>query len=178
MDVVVSRCAGIDIGKAEVVVCLRVPGSRGKRVSEVRTFSAVAREIKRLAEWLAEHQVSHVVMEATGQYWKPVWDVLAERGFELMLVNARHVKMVPGRKSEADATWLAELLEHGLLRGSFVPPRVVRELRDLTRYRKRLVQAQTSEGQRIAKILEDAGIKLDSLSHTCWVCQVGRCCGP
>jgi transposase len=102
MDVVVSRCAGIDIGKAEVVVCLRVPGSRGKRVSEVRTFSAVAREIKRLAEWLAEHQVSHVVMEATGQYWKPVWDVLAERGFELMLVNARHVKMVPA----ARATWL------------------------------------------------------------------------
>src|SRR6478752_5530467 len=100
MDVVVSRCAGIDIGKAEVVVCLRVPGSRGKRVSEVRTFSAVAREIKWLAEWLAEHQVSHVVMEATGQYWKPVWDVLAERGFELMLVNARHVKMVPGRKTD------------------------------------------------------------------------------
>src|SRR6202521_4702985 len=118
MDVVVSRCAGIDIGKAEVVVCLRVPGSRGKRESQVRTFSAVAGEINRLADWLAEHQVSHVVMEATGQYWKPVWDVLAERGFELMLVNARHVKMVPGRKTDvADATWLAELLEHGLLRG-------------------------------------------------------------
>jgi transposase len=97
----VSRCAGIDIGKAEVVVCLRVPGKRGKRVSEVRTFSTVAGQINRLADWLAEHQVSHVVMEATGQYSKPVWDVLAERGFELMLVNARHVKMVPGRK-----TWL------------------------------------------------------------------------
>jgi transposase len=93
--------------------------------------------------------------------------VLAENGFELMLVNARHVKIVPGRKTDvADATWLAELLEHGLLRGSFVPPRVIRELRDLTRYRKRLVQAHTSEGQRIAKILEDAGIKLDSVvSH-------------
>jgi transposase len=167
MDVVVSRCAGIDIGKAEVVVCLRVPGSRGKRVSQVRTFSAVAGEINRLADWLAEHQVSHVVMEASGQYWKPVWDVLDERGFELMLVNARHVKMVPGRKTDvADATWLAELLEHGLLRGSFVPPRTIRELRDLTRYRKRLVQTHTSEGQRIAKILEDAGIKLDSVvSH-------------
>jgi transposase len=165
MDVLVSRCAGIDIGKAEVVVCLRVPGPRGRRVSQVRTFSAVAGEMNRLADWLAEHQVSHVVMEATGQYWKPVWDVLAERGFELMLVNARHVKMVPGRKTDvADATWLAELLEHGLLRGSFVPPRVIRELRDLTRYRKRLVQAHTSEGQRIAKILEDAGIKLDSVA--------------
>jgi transposase len=165
MDVLVSRCAGIDIGKAEVVVCLRVSGPRGRRVSQVRTFSAVAGEMNRLADWLAEHQVSHVVMEATGQYWKPVWDVLAEHGFELMLVNARHVKMVPGRKTDvADATWLAELLEHGLLRGSFVPPRVIRELRDLTRYRKRLVQAHTSEGQRIAKILEDAGIKLDSVA--------------
>src|SRR4029077_1689458 len=156
---------GIDIGKAEVVVCLRVPGSRGKRVSEVRPVSAVAREIKRLAEWLAEHQVSHVVMEATGQYWRPVWDVLAERGFELMLVNARHVKMVPGRKTDvADAAWLAELMEHGLLRGSFVPPRAIRELRDLTRYRKRLIQTHTSEGQRIAKILEDSGIRLDSVA--------------
>jgi transposase len=110
MDVMVSRCAGIDIGKAEVVVCLRVPGSRGKRVSEVRTFSAVAGQINGLADWLAEHQVSHVVMEATGQYWKPVWDVLAERGFELMLVNARHVKMVPGRKTDLWLTrrgWLS-----------------------------------------------------------------------
>ncbi|WP_327344971.1 IS110 family RNA-guided transposase [Mycolicibacter icosiumassiliensis] len=167
MDVVVSRCAGIDIGKAEVVVCLRVPGPGRKRVSEVRTFRAFTGEIERLASWLAEHRVTHVVMEATGQYWKPVWDVLDEHGFELMLVNARHVKIVPGRKTDvADAVWLAELLEHGLLRGSFVPPRVIRELRDLTRYRKRLVQAHTSEGQRIAKILEDAGIKLDSVvSH-------------
>jgi len=167
MDVVVSRCAGIDIGKAEVVVCLRVPGARRKRVSEVRTFRAFTGEIVRLAAWLTEHRVTHVVMEATGQYWKPVWDVLAECGFELMLVNARHVKIVPGRKTDvADAAWLAELLEHGLLRGSFVPPRVIRELRDLTRYRKRLVQTHTSEGQRIAKILEDAGIKLDSvISH-------------
>src|SRR5271163_4071256 len=167
MDVVVSRCAGIDIGKAEVVVCLRVPGARRKRVSEVRTFRAFTGEIVRLGAWLTEHRVTHVVMEATGQYWKPVWDVLTECGFELMLVNARHVKIVPGRKTDvADAAWLAELLEHGLLRGSFVPPRVIRELRDLTRYRKRLVQTHTSEGQRIAKILEDAGIKLDSvISH-------------
>jgi transposase len=167
MQVVISRCAGIDIGKAEVVVCLRVPGRGRKRLSEVRTFRAFAGEIGQLADWLSEHRVTHVVMEATGQYWKPVWDVLDERGFELMLVNARHVKIVPGRKTDvADAAWLAELLEHGLLRGSFVPPRLIRELRDLTRYRKRLVQNHTSEGQRIAKILEDAGIKLDSVvSH-------------
>jgi transposase len=165
MDVVVSRCAGIDIGKFEVVACVRVPGPDGQRVSEVRTFTAFTADVERLADWLTEGQVTHVVMEATGQYWKPVWDVLGQRGFELMLVNARHVKMVPGRKTDvADAAWLAELLEHGLLRGSFVPPRPIRQLRDLTRYRKRLVQAHTSEGQRIAKILEDAGIKLDSVA--------------
>ena len=118
-------------------------------------------------------------MEATGQYWKPVWDVLAERGFELMLVNAQHVKMVPGRKSDvADATWLAELLEHGLLRGSFVPPRVIRELRDLTRYRKRLVQAHTSEGSASPKSSKTLASNLIRLSPTCWVCRVGRCCGP
>jgi transposase len=98
-----------------VVVCLRVPGSRGSRVSEVRTFSAVAGQIKRLADWLAEQEVSHVVMEATGQYWKPVWDVLAERGFELMLVNARHVKMVPGRKTDL-LTELSRDLEKGCVR--------------------------------------------------------------
>jgi len=104
-------------------------------------------------------------LEATGQYWKPVWYVLEDRGFELLLVNARHVKMVPGRKSDvADAAWLAELLEHGLLRGSFVPPPALRELRDLTRYRKRLTQQHTAECQRVQKVLEDAGIKLDSVA--------------
>ena len=104
-------------------------------------------------------------MEATGQYWKPVWYVLEDRGFELLLVNARHVKIVPGRKTDvADAAWLAELLEHGLLRGSFVPPPAIRELRDLTRYRKRLIQAHSAEIQRVQKILEDAGIKLDSVA--------------
>jgi transposase len=104
-------------------------------------------------------------MEATGQYWKPVWYVLEERGFELLLVNARHVKILPGRKTDvADAAWLAELLEHGLLRGSFVPPPAIRQLRDLTRYRKRLIQAHTAECQRVQKTLEDAGIKLDSVA--------------
>ena len=113
------------------------PGREGERVSQVRTVSAVAGKMNRLADWLAEHQVSHVVMEATGQYWELVWDVLAKKGFELMMVNALRVKMVPGRKTDvADATRLAELLEHGLPRGSFVPPRPIRELRDLTRYHK------------------------------------------
>ena len=104
-------------------------------------------------------------MEATGQYWKPIWYVLEDRGFDLKLVNARHVKMVPGRKTDlADAAWLAELLEHGLLRSSFVPPAAIRELRDLTRYRKRLIQTHTAEQQRVQKVLEDAGIKLDSVA--------------
>src|SRR5438034_7124361 len=104
-------------------------------------------------------------MEATGQYGKPIWYVLEGRGFELKLVNARHVKILPGRKTDVgDAAWLAELLEHGLLRGSFVPPPAIRELRDLTRYRKRLIQAHASETQRIQKTLEDAGIKLDSVA--------------
>jgi transposase len=115
-----------------------------------------------MADWFAAEGVSEVVMEATGSYWKPVWYVLEDRGFELMLVNVRHVKILPGRKTDVlDAEWLAELLEHGLLRGSFVPPATIRELRDLTRYRKRLIQAHTSEAQRIEKNLEDAGIKLD-----------------
>ena len=118
-----------------------------------------------MADWFAAEGVTEIAMEATGSYWKPVWYVLEERAFELKLVNAHHVKILPGRKSDVlDAEWLAELLEHGLLRGSFVPPPAIRELRDLTRYRKRLIQAHTSECQRIQKTLEDAGIKLDSVA--------------
>jgi transposase len=118
-----------------------------------------------MAEWFATEGVTEVVMEATGSYWKAPWYLLEDRGFELKLVNARHVKILPGRKSDVlDAEWLAELLEHGLLRSSFVPPAAIRELRDLTRYRKRLIQAHSSECQRIHKTLEDAGIKLDSVA--------------
>jgi len=166
MDVVLERCAGIDIGKDEVVACVRTPSATGKsRRKETRTFLSFTGELEAMADWFAAEGVTEVVMEATGSYWKPVWYVLEERAFELKLVNARHVKILPGRKSDVlDAEWLAELLEHGLLRGSFVPPLAVRELRDLTRYRKRLVQAHTSECQRIQKTLEDAGIKLDSVA--------------
>ena len=163
MDLIVERCAGIDIGKKEVVACVRTPASGGQgRHKEVRTFTAFTGDLEAMADWFAAEGVSEVVMEATGSYWKPVWYVLEDRGFELMLVNVRHVKILPGRKTDVlDAEWLAELLEHGLLRGSFVPPATIRELRDLTRYRKRLIQAHTSEAQRIEKNLEDAGIKLD-----------------
>lgn len=166
MDVMIERCAGIDIGKDEVVACVRVPGpgARG-RAKETRTFATFTDDLEAMAAWLGENGVSEVAMEATGSYWKPVWYVLEDRGLELKLVNAHHVKILPGRKSDVlDAEWLAELLEHGLLRGSFVPPAVVRDLRDLTRYRKRLIQAHTSECQRIQKTLEDAGIKLDSVA--------------
>jgi transposase len=161
LDTLYEHCAGIDIGKSEVVVCVRTPGERGTRRQQIRTFGAFTGRLAAMADWLAAEGVTHVVMEATGQYWKPVWYLLEERGFELLLVNARHVRMVPGRKTDVgDAAWLAELLEHGLLRGSFVPPAIIRQLRDLTRYRKRLIQAHTSESQRIEKTLEDAGIKL------------------
>jgi transposase len=166
MDVLIERCAGIDIGKDEVVACVRTPAPGGRgRGKETRTFPSFTGSLEEMADWFTDQGVTDVAMEATGSYWKPVWYVLEDRSFELTLVNAQHVKILPGRKSDVlDAEWLAELLEHGLLRGSFVPPPAVRELRDLTRYRKRLIQAHTAEGQRIAKTLEDAGIKLDSVA--------------
>jgi transposase len=166
VDVMLDRCAGIDIGKDEVVACVRTPGPgwRGRR-KDTRTFRSFIGDLEEMAQWFAAEGVTEVAMEATGSYWKPVWYVLEDRLFELKLVNAHHLKILPGRKSDVlDAEWIAELLEHGLLRGSFVPPLVVRELRDLTRYRKRLVQTHTSEVQRIQKTLEDAGIKLDSVA--------------
>lgn len=167
MELLVERCAGMDIGKDEIVACVRTPGPGGKgRAKQTRVFSSFTSGLEAMAEWFSAEGVTEVVMEATGSYWKAPWYMLEERErFELKLVNANHVKILPGRKSDiADAEWLAELLEHGLLRGSFVPPAAIRELRDLTRYRKRLVQAHTAECQRIQKTLEDAGIKLDSVA--------------
>jgi transposase len=165
VEVIYERCAGLDVGKDELVACVRVPDGRGGRRQEVRTFPTFTSGLEALAEWLAAEGVTQVVMEATGQYWKPCWYVLEEHGFELLLVNARHVKILPGRKTDVgDAAWLTELLEHGLLRGSFVPPAAIRQLRDLTRYRKRLIQAHTAECQRIHKTLEDASIRLGSVA--------------
>jgi transposase len=166
VDVLIERCAGIDIGKDEVVACVRTPAPGGRgRQKRTRTFSTFTGSLEAMADWFIAEGVTEIAMEATGSYWKPVWYVLEERSFGLKLVNAHHVKILPGRKSDVlDAEWLAELLEHGLLRGSFVPPPVIRELRDLTRYRKRLIQTHTSECQRIQKTLEDAGIKLDSVA--------------
>jgi transposase len=165
VEVINDRCAGLDVGKDEVVACIRVPDDAGGRHQELRTFPTFSSGLESLATWLQDHDVTQVVMEATGQYWKPIWYVLEERGLELLLVNARHVKILPGRKTDVgDAAWLCELAEHGLLRGSFVPPAGIRELRDLTRYRKRLIQTHTAECQRIHKTLEDASIRLGSVA--------------
>jgi transposase len=171
VDVLVERCAGIDIGKDEVVACVRTPAAEGRgRRKQTRTFASFASSVEAMADWLAAEGVYAIAMEATGPYWKPICYVLEDRAgqgqeWELMLVNAHHVKILPGRKTDVlDAEWLAELLEHGLLRGSFVPPPVIRQLRDLTRNHKRLIQDHTSECQRIQKTLEDAGIKLDSVA--------------
>jgi transposase len=165
VEVINDRCAGLDVGKDEVVACIRVPDDAGGRHQELRTFPTFSSGLESLATWLQDHDVTQVVMEATGQYWKPIWYVLEERGLELLLVNARHVRILPGRKTDVgDAAWLCELAEHGLLRGSFVPPAAIRELRDLTRYRKRLIQTHTAECQRIHKTLEDASIRLGSVA--------------
>lgn len=166
MDVIVDRCAALDVHKDTVMACVRRPGPSGKhRAQEVREFRTWTSSLRELRDWLAGEGVSQVAMEATGVYWKPVWHVLVELDAELLLCNAHHVKNLPGRKTDvADAVWLCQLLECGLLRGSFVPPAEIAELRDLTRYRTKLVQDRARETQRIQKLLEDANIKLDSVA--------------
>jgi transposase len=165
MEVIVERCAALDVHKNTVMACVRRPGADVRRAQEVREFRTFSSSLRDLRSWLAAEGVSQVAMEATGVYWRPVWDVLEPLvGVELLLVNAQHVKNLPGRKTDvADAIWLAQLLECGLLRGSFVPPPAIARLRDLTRYRKKLIEERTREVQRVQKLLETAGIKLDSV---------------
>lgn len=159
MDVIYPRCAGLDVHKQTVVACARVAGN-GPLLQEVRTFATTTSGLLELADWLESLGVEHVAMEATGVYWKPVWHVL-DGHFELVLANAAHVKNVPGRKTDVnDATWLADLLAHGLIRASFVPPVAVQELRTLTRTRKQFVRERSAHVQRIEKVLEDANLKL------------------
>ena len=166
MDVIVDRCAALDVHKDTVMACVRKAGPNGeRRVQEVREFRTWTSSLRDLRDWLAAEGVSQVAMEATGVYWKPLWHVLVDLDVELMLCNAHHVKNLPGRKTDvADAVWLCQLAECGLLRGSFVPPAEIAELRDLTRYRTKLVQDRARETQRIQKLLEDANIKLDSVA--------------
>lgn len=161
MDVVNARCAGLDVHKATVVAGVRVPGPQpGARRGETKTFATTTRGLRDLTNWLLTHGVTVVTMESTGVYWRPVYEAL-EGLVQLVVVNARHVKMVPGRKTDVkDCEWLAQLLECGLLRGSFVPPRAVRDLRDLTRLRKALIRERGHHVNRIAKTLELAHLKL------------------
>jgi transposase len=162
---VVDRAGALDVHKEQVTACVRVPGEdRRSRRQEVQEFKTTVRGLLAMADWLKAHGVTHVAMEATGVYWRPVWAVL-EGDFELMLCNAAHVKNVPGRKTDVgDAQWLCQLLEFGLLRGSLVPPKPVRELRELTRRRRTLVRERAQEVNRLHKSLEDTGIKLDCVA--------------
>jgi transposase len=164
MEQMLDRVAGLDVHRQTIAVCVRVPGEGRERAQHVRTFGTTAPELVTLRDWLEAHQVTDVAMESTGVYWKPVFYVL-EEAMRCLLVNASHVQKVPGRKTDVqDCVWLAQLLEHGLLRGSFVPPPPLRELRDLTRYRKSLIQERTREANRLHKVLEDAGIKLATVA--------------
>lgn len=164
MDVMYTRCAGLDVHKKTVVACRMRTSQGGEVEHETQTFGTKTGELLGLVDWLTEWEVSHVAMESTGEYWKPIYNLL-EGNVEVLLVNARHVKNVPGRKTDVkDAEWLAELLRHGLLRGSFVPPQVQRDLRDLTRYRTRVVRERTRLVNRIQKVLEGANIKLSSVA--------------
>ena len=164
METVVERPAALDVHKEQVTACVRVPGEGRSREQHVAEFPTTVAGLLTLFDWLAAFRVEQVVMEATGVYWKPVWAIL-EDGFECLLVNARHVKQVPGRKTDVkDAEWLCQLAEAGLLRASFVPPKPIRALRNLTRYRKTQIQERAREANRLHKALEDTGIKLDCVA--------------
>jgi transposase len=170
VEIIYERVAAIDVGKKIIAVAVRTPGERpGKRRQQLRKFNTYYRTLVEMVAWLVDEGITHVSMEATGVYWRPVFHALcaAERPLEILLVNARHVRNVPGRKSDAlDAVWLAQLTECGLLRGSFIPPAEIATIRELTRYRKKLIEQRTSELQRLAKVLEDGGIKIGSVAST------------
>ncbi len=159
MEIIVERGCGLDVHKKTIAACIMGKGIK----KEIRSFSTMTNDLLRLKKWLKEKGITHVAMESTGVYWKPVFNIL-EDSFEVILVNARHIKNVPGRKTDVkDSEWICKLLRNGLLQGSFIPPKDIRELRDLTRYRRKLVQAISSEKNRVQKILEDANIKLSSV---------------
>jgi transposase len=156
------RCAGLDVHKASVVAGVRIAAD-GKVIEEVRSFSTTTKGLLELSEWLTSHEVTHVAMEATGVYWRPVWHIL-DGNFQLVLANAAHVRNVPGRKTDVkDAVWLADLLAHGLIRSSFVPEKPVEEMRQLTRTRKQLVREVATHSNRLQKVLEDTNIKLGNV---------------
>jgi transposase len=164
METIYQCCAGLDVHQKTVVVCVRRLDAEGRLHKCVRTYSTFTTNLRALADWLAEEGVTHVAMESTGVLWKPVYNLLEGR-FEVLLVNAQHLKQVPGRKTDVkDCEWIAQLLQHGLLRGSFVPPRAQRELRELTRHRAKLAEEKTAVVNRVHKTLEDANIKLGAVA--------------
>lgn len=164
MEVVYTRCAGLDVHKQSVVCCRLVADERGQLVKEIRTFGTLTSDLLALADWLHAGQVTHVAMESTGVYWKPVFNLL-EGAVEILLVNAKHIKFVPGRKTDVkDAQWIAELLQHGLLKASFIPPAPQRDLRELVRYRIHLIDERAREVNRVHKVLEDANLKLSAVA--------------
>jgi transposase len=162
MEIVHAKCAGLDVHQKTVVACARI-AAKGRVTHEVRTFGTTTRDLLALAEWLTAHGCTHVAMESTGIYWTPVWHVL-EASFTLVLANPRHIRNVPGRKTDVnDATWIADLLAHGLIRGSFVPPEPIQDLRDLTRTRKQLMREIARHSLRIQKTLDRANVKLNTV---------------
>jgi transposase len=164
MDIVVERCAGLDVHKDTVVACVRSPGEGRRREQVIVTFGTTTVQLLALRDWLIARDVTLVGMESTGVYWKPVYYVL-EDAIECWLLNAQHLRNVPGRKTDvADAAWICQLVEHGLVRPSFVPPKPIRELRSLCRYRRSQIEERTREAQRLDKVLQDAGIKLSSVA--------------
>lgn len=163
-EVVYSRCAGLDVHKKTVSACVLWREAEGSKRREIGVFGTMTRDLLALADWLREQRVPHVAMEATGVYWRPVWAIL-EGHHHLLLVNPQHIRTVPGRKTDTkDCEWIADLLQHGLLQGSFVPPTEIQDLRDLTRYRAELTQAQNRVANRIQKLLEQANIKRSSVA--------------
>jgi transposase len=164
MEPIYTSCCGLDVHKKSIQACVRRIGKGGKIQEEIRGFGTMTQDIRDLADWLSHEQVTHVAMESTGVYWKPIYNILEGR-FNILLVNARHVKNVPGRKTDVkDSQWIAHLLQSGLLRGSFIPDRAQREFRDLTRHRAKLVDQRTSVVNRVHKVLEDANIKLGAVA--------------
>jgi transposase len=164
MDVTYTHCAGLDVHKRIVVACAITPGAQGAKQVEIRTFGTMTADLLALSDWLQARRVTHLAMESTGEFWKPIYNLL-EGNFELLVVNARHIKNVPGRKTDVkDAEWIADLLRHGLLRGSFIPPQPQRDLRDLTRQRTNLVQDRATVVNRLQKVLEWANLKLAAVA--------------
>ncbi len=169
-EIIIDKGCGLDVHKETVVACIMGSGIK----KEIRTFSTMTEDLLRLKSWLSGNGITHIAMESTGPYWKPVFNIL-EDSFEVILANARHIKNVPGRKTDVkDSEWICKLLRSGLLAASFVPPRAIRELRDLTRYRRKLTQAISAEKNRVQKVLEDANVKLSSVVSDTFGVSAGR----